>query len=49
MFWREFFHEGPEGLREAEGNYHLIPTACLEDIRIVSLLKRGILERQTTE
>lgn len=28
---REFSHENPEGLREADGNYHLIPTS-LEDI-----------------
>lgn len=49
MFSREFSHESPEALREAEGNYYLILTACLEDIRPGPLLKRGILEHETTK
>lgn len=49
MFSRELSHEGPEVLREAEGKYYLIPTARLENMRVVPLLKRGILEHQTTK
>lgn len=49
MVSREFSHEGPEDLREAKGNYHLLPTVYLEDIRNMLLLKKGILEHQTTK